>query len=65
MTGVLRIGGALAADEDGATSIEYALLAAMIAMAILTVVISIGDTLGGVFTRTNADLITYMPTSAP
>ena len=65
MTGALRIGGALAADEDGATSIEYALLAAMIAMVLIAVVTSIGGTLGGVFTRTNADLITYMPASAP
>ena len=31
MTAFLTIGGALAAEEDGATSIEYALLAAMIA----------------------------------
>jgi len=65
MTAILRTGCALAADENGATSIEYALLAAMIAMAILTVVSTIGDTLGGVFTRTNADLITYMPASVP
>jgi pilus assembly protein Flp/PilA len=65
MTAILRTFGALAADEDGATSIEYALLAAMIAKEIFTDVTTIGDTLGGVFTRTNADLITYMPASAP
>ena len=65
MTAFLTIGGALAADEDGATSIEYALLAAMIAWCILTVVSSIGTTVGGVFTKTNTDLITYMPAAAP
>ena len=38
MTAFLRIGGALAAEEDGATAIEYALLAAMIAAVLITVV---------------------------
>jgi pilus assembly protein Flp/PilA len=61
MTALLRIGAALAAAEDGATAIEYALLAAMIAMAILVAVTSIGRTVGGVFTKTNDDLTTYMP----
>ncbi len=65
MTAFLRLGGALVADEDGATSIEYALLAAMIAAVIITAVSSIGGTVGGIFTRTNADLITYMPAGAP
>ena len=65
MTALLRIGGALAADENGATAIEYALLAAMLAMVILAAVSSIGQTVGGIFTRTNADLLTYMPATAP
>ena len=65
MTAFLTIGGALAAEEDGATSIEYALLAAMIAAVLITIVSSMGTTVGGVFTKTNTDLITYMPASAP
>jgi Flp pilus assembly pilin Flp len=65
MTAPLRTGARLAAAEDGATSIEYALLAALIAMAILMTVITVGETVSGIFTRTNADLITYMPVVAP
>jgi pilus assembly protein Flp/PilA len=65
MTALLRTGAALAAAEDGATAIEYALLAAMIAMAILVAVTSIGKTVGGVFTKTNDDLTTAMPAVEP
>jgi pilus assembly protein Flp/PilA len=36
-------------DESGATAIEYALLAAGIALAIITVVKNLGTTLNGVF----------------
>ena len=63
MTAIRRIGGALAAAEDGATAIEYALLAAMIAAVLITVMSSLGGTVGGVFTKANTDLITYMPAS--
>ncbi|MFO1143326.1 MAG: Flp family type IVb pilin [Amaricoccus sp.] len=65
MTAWLTIGGALAVEEDGATSIEYALLAAMIAAVLITIVSSMGTTVGGIFTAANTDLITYMPASAP
>lgn len=39
----------LARSTSGATAIEYALLLAMVAMAMLTVINSLGFTLSGVF----------------
>lgn len=48
-------------DEEGATAVEYGLLAALIAGAIIAVVIDLGETLCGVFDsletaiRTGAD----------
>ena len=65
MTAILRIGGALAADEDGATAIEYALLAAMIADGDPDRPWLARDDRGRLFTTANADLITYMPAGAP
>jgi pilus assembly protein Flp/PilA len=37
-------------DESGATAIEYGLLAAGIALVLITIVIQLGTTLEGVFT---------------
>ena len=42
------------ADEDGATAIEYGLLAALIGGAIVTTVTALGGSLNGVFTRVAA-----------
>ena len=39
------------ADEDGATAIEYGLLAALIGGAIVTTVTALGTSLNAVFTR--------------
>ncbi|CAH1746291.1 protein of unknown function [Thauera humireducens] len=36
-------------DEEGATAIEYALIAALIAVVIITALTAMGDTLKGVF----------------
>ena len=36
-------------NEDGVTAIEYALIASLIALAIITTVKSLGTTLGSVF----------------
>ena len=55
----------LAADEAAATAIEYALLAALIAGAILLAAESLGTTVAGAFSKTNTDLITYMPATGP
>jgi len=43
-------------DESGATAIEYGLLAALIALAIITTVTTLGGTLDGVFARVNTGL---------
>ncbi|MEA2793165.1 MAG: pilus assembly protein Flp/PilA [Bradyrhizobium sp.] len=44
------------ADEAGATAIEYALIAAGISMAIITIVNTLGGTVGGMFTTINTAL---------
>jgi len=43
-------------DESGATAIEYALIAAGIAIAIIAAVQSLGKTLSGNFSTINASL---------
>jgi pilus assembly protein Flp/PilA len=65
MNAMLSTGRRLLADETGATAIEYALLAACIAMAIIVTLGSLGSTVGDLFARTNDDLITYMPAVGP
>ena len=45
-----------AKDESGATAIEYALIAAGIALAIITAVNTLGTTLSNKFTSINASL---------
>jgi pilus assembly protein Flp/PilA len=44
------------ADETGATAIEYALIAAGISMAIITIVNTLGGTVSGMFTTINTAL---------
>lgn len=43
-------------DEDGATAIEYGLIAALIAVAIITAVGSLGDRLSAAFASVNTGL---------
>jgi pilus assembly protein Flp/PilA len=43
-------------DERGATSIEYAVIGAIISVAIVAAVTSIGGSLTGIFTNVNSDL---------
>lgn len=45
-----------AKDESGATAIEYALIAAGIALAIITAVNTLGTTLSGKFNAINSSL---------
>jgi pilus assembly protein Flp/PilA len=45
-----------AKDESGATAIEYALIAAGIALAIITAVNTLGTTLSNKFTSINSSL---------
>jgi pilus assembly protein Flp/PilA len=43
-------------DEEGATAIEYGLLAALIAVAIIGIVSTLGGTLNDTFTTINTEL---------
>ena len=42
-----------AQNESGATAIEYGLIAALIAVAIITIVTSVGTNLSATFTKVN------------
>ena len=48
-------------DDTGATAIEYALLAAFIAVAIIASVVSVGQKMNDIFTGTNDELVEHMP----
>jgi len=48
--------GKFARDEDGATAIEYGLIAAGIAIAIVVVVFVVGNELESLFTRVQTNL---------
>jgi pilus assembly protein Flp/PilA len=46
---VFRVVGRLVADESGATAIEYGLIAALISIAAVTVMSTVGTNLSSVF----------------
>lgn len=52
MTGLLKI----LRDERGATAIEYGLIAALIAVAAITAMTSIGSKLGSTFNNVSSNL---------
>ncbi len=52
-------------DEEGATAIEYGLLAALIAVAIITIVGTLGGTLEDTFTEINDELTAGAPAATP
>ena len=43
-------------DEEGATAVEYALMASLIAMAIITIVGTLGGTLDKIFCNVNTKI---------
>ena len=45
-------------DESGATAIEYGLIAALIAVAIVTAVTAVGTNLNSIFSNVNTKLTT-------
>lgn len=45
-----------AANEDGATAIEYGLIAALIAVGIIAAATTLGNSLSNLFTSISADL---------
>ena len=52
-------------DEDGATAIEYGLLAALISVAIIATVSLLGGTLDRTFKKVDTDLTAKVPVAAP
>ncbi|MCH7768075.1 MAG: Flp family type IVb pilin [Nitrospinae bacterium] len=50
-------------DEDGASAVEYGLLVALIAAAIILTVQSLGTTLNGVFGGVNTVISSTIPSS--
>ncbi len=48
----------LAHDQQGATAIEYGLIAALIAVAAITAMTSLGGTLRGTFQNVSTNMIT-------
>lgn len=53
---MLKFVKSFAANEEGATAIEYGLIAALIAVAIITAITSIGTKLNGTFTNVSNKL---------
>ena len=51
----------LGADRRGATAIEYGLIVALIAVAAIGGMQSLGGGVGGMWGRLSADMNTYMP----
>jgi pilus assembly protein Flp/PilA len=47
-------------DEDGVTAIEYGLLAALIAVAIIGAVSATGDSINGVYTYWSTEVMTVI-----
>jgi len=56
MNKFLNFGKSLWKDESGATAIEYGLLAALIAVVIIGVVASLGQTLQDTFSTVDAEI---------
>ncbi len=53
----------LATDQDGATAIEYGLIAGLIAVAIITAVTLVGTDLSGLFTGIAGKVAAATPSS--
>jgi pilus assembly protein Flp/PilA len=51
----------LAGDRDGATAIEYGLIAGLIAVAIITAITLVGTDLGALFTGIAGDVAAATP----
>lgn len=54
----------LVRDEQGATAIEYGLIAALIAVAAITAMSAVGTTLSGTFNKINTDMKSTTTTTA-
>ena len=56
MKGLLRLVTRLGADRNGATAIEYGLLAALIAVALIGIVATMGQSIDALYPRLEAYL---------
>ena len=65
MNKFLNFGKSLWQDDSGATAIEYGLLAALISVAIIVTVTSLGGTLNSVFSTVDTDLTAAMRLRLP
>jgi pilus assembly protein Flp/PilA len=61
MSAELETARRILTDDTGAAAIEYALLAALIAVAIIAAVIRVGETLDGMYGSVNSELVEHMP----
>ncbi len=61
MTNMLNFAKRIWSDEEGATAIEYGLLAALIAVAIIGAVTTLGDGLITTFTTVSDELTATAP----
>ncbi|MBO6505081.1 MAG: Flp family type IVb pilin [Kordiimonadaceae bacterium] len=52
-------------DEEGATAIEYGLIAALVAIALITALNGLGTSLDGMFTGVSDTLDANAPAAAP
>ena len=53
----MNIFARFAKDESGATAIEYGLIAALIAVAIIGAVTLLGDSIGATFSKISGELV--------
>jgi len=53
---MMKMLNSLARNEDGATAIEYGLIAALIAVAVMTTVAGLGSQLDTTFSKTSSQL---------
>ena len=65
MNKLFNFGKSLWQDDSGATAIEYGLLAALISVAIILTVSSLGTTLDGVFNSVDTKLKPSVATTTP
>ena len=63
MLKLLAMKDAYLRDDEGATAIEYGLMAAAIALAIITIVFTLGGTVNDKFVEVNTDLAAAGATS--
>ena len=54
---MLKIFRKFAENDDGATAIEYALIATLISIVIVSAATNIGTNLGNIFTKVNAGFV--------